>query len=172
MFETSACKLAATKIVNGLDGPYTTWVLKSLSDGDTYFMLKATGLTFLRMQLDYFLCLVDKQKKVEIDSYQALLNYWLSFTDITAQLRISSQLSWIEKDDLFLEGFDQEFRHEILRRLKWNNRRQYVDDPWPTYQDSLKPTKVPGVGLRSQAVEVDGIEVATAELSSSALVEG
>ncbi|KAI6099539.1 hypothetical protein EDD16DRAFT_1717810 [Pisolithus croceorrhizus] len=182
--------------------------------------------------------LVDKQKRVKIDSYQALLNYRLSFTDIAAQLRISSQLSWIEKDDLFLEG-------------------QYVDDPWPTYQvaqeaerlleegyrcelrearlardqwgaqeaqyeaemresraamtkeqcrglercsesarpgskasqssssaslevqslthdlqDSSKPSKAPGVGLRSQAVEVDGIEVAAAELSSSALVEG
>ncbi|KAI6095322.1 hypothetical protein EDD16DRAFT_1528682 [Pisolithus croceorrhizus] len=78
--------------------------------------------------------LVNKQKKVEMDSYQALLNYWLSFTDIAAQLRISSQLLWIEKDDLFLEGFDQEFQCEILQRLKWNDQRQYVDDPWPTYQ--------------------------------------
>ncbi|KAI6094102.1 hypothetical protein EDD16DRAFT_1722198 [Pisolithus croceorrhizus] len=145
--------------------------------------------------------LVDKQKKVKIDSYQALLNYRLCFTDITAQLRISSQLLWIEKDDLFLEGFDQEFQSKILQRLKWNDRRQYVDDPWPTYQvareaerllkegycfelrearlardqwsareaqyeaemqqsraDSSKPSKVPGVGSRSQAVEVDRIE--------------
>ncbi|KAI6095516.1 hypothetical protein EV401DRAFT_1896050 [Pisolithus croceorrhizus] len=201
--------------------------------------------------------LVDKQKRVKINSYQALLNYWLCFTDIAAQLRISSQLSWIEKDDLFLEGFDQEFQGEILRRLKWNDRRQYVDDPWPTYQvtqeaerlleegycfelrearltrdqwgtreaqyeaemqesraaraeeqcrdpekcsesarpgskalqfssstllkiqsltrnsqDSLMPLEAPGEGLRSQAVEVDGIKVAAAELSSSALVEG
>ncbi|KAI6097283.1 hypothetical protein EDD17DRAFT_1503034 [Pisolithus thermaeus] len=201
--------------------------------------------------------LVDKQKKVKIDSYQALLNYQLSFTDIAVQLRISSQLSWIEKDDLFLEGFDQEFQSEILRRLKWNDQRQYVDDPWPTYQvareaervleegyrfelrearlardqwsareaqyeaemqqsravwteeqcrepercsesarlgskasqppsstslevqslthdlqDSSKPSKAPGVGSRSQAVKVDGIEVAAAELSSSALVQG
>ncbi|KAI6143546.1 hypothetical protein EDD17DRAFT_1515604 [Pisolithus thermaeus] len=131
--------------------------------------------------------LVDKQKKVKIDSYQALLNY--------------RQLLWIEKDDLFLEGFDQEFQSKILQRLKWNDRRQYVDDPWPTYQvareaerllkegycfelrearlardqwsareaqyeaemqqsraDSSKPSKVPGVGSRSQAVEVDRIE--------------
>ncbi|KAI6100731.1 hypothetical protein EDD16DRAFT_1526341 [Pisolithus croceorrhizus] len=50
--------------------------------------------------------LVDKQKKVKIDSYQALLNYRLSFTDIAAQLQISSQLLWIKKDDLFLKGFD------------------------------------------------------------------
>ncbi|KAI6107635.1 hypothetical protein EDD16DRAFT_1523110 [Pisolithus croceorrhizus] len=187
--------------------------------------------------------LVDKQKKVKIDSYQALLNYRLCFTNIAAQLRISSQLSWIKKDDLFLEGFDREFQGEILQRLKWNDRRQYVDDPWPTYQvareaerllkegyrfelreahlerdqwstreaqyeaemresravwteeqcrglercsesvrpgskasqsssstllkiqslthnlqDSLKPSKVPGVGSRSQAVEVDGTQ--------------
>ncbi|KAI6109294.1 hypothetical protein EDD17DRAFT_1503922 [Pisolithus thermaeus] len=189
--------------------------------------------------------LVDKQKKVKIDSYKALLNYQLCFTDIAAQLQISSQLSWIEKDGLFFKG------------LKWNNQRQYVDDPWPTYQvaqeaerllkegyrfklrevhlardqwstqeaqfkakmqelravwtkeqcqglekcsesarlglkasqplsstsleiqsltrnlqDSSKPLKAPGVGLRSQAVEVDGIEVAVAEPSSLALVEG
>ncbi|KAI6098674.1 hypothetical protein EDD16DRAFT_1526800 [Pisolithus croceorrhizus] len=78
--------------------------------------------------------LVNKQKKVKINSYQALLNYRLCFTDIAAQLRISSQLSWIKKDDLFLEGFDQEFQGKILRRLKWNDRRQYVDDPWLTYQ--------------------------------------
>ncbi|KAI6095303.1 hypothetical protein EV401DRAFT_2083781 [Pisolithus croceorrhizus] len=39
-------------------------------------------------------------------------------------------------------------------------------------EDSSKPLKVPGVGLRSQAVEVDGIEVAVAELSGPPLVEG
>ncbi|KAI6161857.1 hypothetical protein EDD17DRAFT_1508717 [Pisolithus thermaeus] len=39
-------------------------------------------------------------------------------------------------------------------------------------QDSLKPSKAPGVGLRSQVVEVDGIKVAVAEPSSLALVEG
>ncbi|KAI6116496.1 hypothetical protein F5141DRAFT_1062528 [Pisolithus sp. B1] len=116
--------------------------------------------------------LVDKQKKVKIDSYQALLNYRLSFTDIAAQLQISSQLSWIEKDDLFLEGFNRELQGKILRRLKWSDQRQYVDDPWPTYQDSSKPSKAPGVGSRSQVIEVDGIKVAVAEPSSSALVEG
>ncbi|KAI6167155.1 hypothetical protein EDD17DRAFT_1504855 [Pisolithus thermaeus] len=98
--------------------------------------------------------LVNKQKKVEIDSYQALLNYRLSFTDIAAQLRISSQLLWIEKDDLFLEGLLEEGYCFELR------------------EDSSKPLKVPGVGLRSQAVEVDGIEVAVAELSGPPLVEG
>ncbi|KAI6097108.1 hypothetical protein EDD16DRAFT_1520814 [Pisolithus croceorrhizus] len=108
--------------------------------------------------------LVDKQKKVEIDSYQALLNYWLSFTDIAAQLQISSQLSWIEKDDLFLEGFNQEFQSEILRRLKWNDRRHL--------QDSSKPSKAPGEGSRSQVAEAEGIEVAVADPSSSALVKG
>ncbi|KAI6105931.1 hypothetical protein EDD16DRAFT_1524263 [Pisolithus croceorrhizus] len=170
--------------------------------------------------------LVDKQKKVKIDSYQALLNYRLSFTDIAAQLRISSQLSWIEKDDLFLEGFDQEFQSEILRRLKWNNRRQLLKegycfelrevrlarDQWSTReaqyeaemqesravmaeeqcrepekcsesarpgskasqsssstsleiqsltrnsQNSLKLSKAPGEGLRSQVVKVDSIK--------------
>ncbi|KAI6094408.1 hypothetical protein EV401DRAFT_1896335 [Pisolithus croceorrhizus] len=97
--------------------------------------------------------LVDKQKKVEIDSYQALLNYRLSFTDIAAQLRISSQLSWIEKDDLFLEGFDQEFQCEILRRLKWNDRRQYVDDPWPTYQVAREAERLLEEGYRFELRE-------------------
>ncbi|KAI6095095.1 hypothetical protein F5141DRAFT_1068707 [Pisolithus sp. B1] len=200
--------------------------------------------------------LVDKQKKVKIDSCKALLNYQLCFTDIAAQLRISNQLSWIEKDDLFLEGFDREFQGEILQRLKWNNRREYADDPWPTCQvtreaerlleegyhfelreaclardqqsareaqyeaemqesraarmeeqcrglekcsesarlgskalqspsstsfkiqllthnsqDSSKLLKAPGEGSRGQAVEIEGIEVAAAELSSSPLVE-
>ncbi|KAI6118188.1 hypothetical protein F5141DRAFT_1061827 [Pisolithus sp. B1] len=200
--------------------------------------------------------LVDKQKKVKINSCKALLNYRLCFTDIAAQLRISKQLSWIEKDDLFLEGFDREFQGEILQRLKWNNRREYADHPWPTCQvtqeaerlleegyrfklreahlardqqsareaqyeaemqksraarmeeqcrglekcsesarlgskalqspsstsfeiqllthnsqDSSKLLKAPGEGSRGQAVEIEGIEVAAAELSSSPLVK-
>ncbi|KAI6097125.1 hypothetical protein EV401DRAFT_1895590 [Pisolithus croceorrhizus] len=200
--------------------------------------------------------LVDKQKKVKINSCKALLNYRLCFTDIAAQLRISNQLSWIEKDDLFLEGFDQEFQGEILQRLKWNNQREYADHPWPTCQvtreaerlleegycfklreahlardqqsaqeaqyeaemqksraarmeeqcrglekcsesarlgskalqspsstsfeiqllthnsqDSSKLLKAPGEGSRGQAVEIEGIEVAAAELSSSPLVK-
>ncbi|KAI6100461.1 hypothetical protein EDD16DRAFT_1516594 [Pisolithus croceorrhizus] len=98
--------------------------------------------------------LVDKQKKVKIDSYQALLNYRLSFTDIAVQLRISSQLSWIEKDDLFLKGFDQEFQSEILRRLKWNDRRQYVDDPWPTYQVAQEAERLLEEGYRFELREV------------------
>ncbi|KAI6094612.1 hypothetical protein EV401DRAFT_1896284 [Pisolithus croceorrhizus] len=110
--------------------------------------------------------LVDKQKKVKIDSYKALLNYWLCFTNITAQLQVSNQLLSIEKDDLFLEGFDQEFQGKILQRLKWNDQRQYADDPWPTCQNSLKLSKVPGEGSRSQVVEVDSIEVAVAEIPS------
>ncbi|KAI6100948.1 hypothetical protein EDD16DRAFT_1716859 [Pisolithus croceorrhizus] len=108
--------------------------------------------------------LVNKQKKVEIDSYQALLNYRLSFTDIAAQLRISSQLLWIEKDDLFLEGMWM--THGPHTRLL---EEGYC---FELREDSSKPLKVPGVGLRSQAVEVDGIEVAVAELSGPPLVEG
>ncbi|KAI6095561.1 hypothetical protein EDD16DRAFT_1528524 [Pisolithus croceorrhizus] len=39
-------------------------------------------------------------------------------------------------------------------------------------QDSLMPLEAPGEGLRSQVVEAEGIEVAVAEPSSSALVKG
>ncbi|KAI6118062.1 hypothetical protein F5141DRAFT_1061733 [Pisolithus sp. B1] len=53
--------------------------------------------------------LIDEQKKVKIDSYEALLNYQLHFTKVAAHLRVTNQLSSIEKDDLYLEGFDQEF---------------------------------------------------------------
>ncbi|KAI6102199.1 hypothetical protein F5141DRAFT_1065687 [Pisolithus sp. B1] len=123
------------------------------------------------------------------------------------------KLSWIEKDDLFLKGFNQEFQGEILRRLKWNNRREYADNPWPTcqvnqeaerlleegyrfklreahlardqqsaqeaqYEAEMQESRAarmeeqsPGEGSRGQAVEVEGIEVAAAELSSSPLVE-
>ncbi|KAI6117416.1 hypothetical protein EDD16DRAFT_1520091 [Pisolithus croceorrhizus] len=125
--------------------------------------------------------LVDKQKKVKIDSCKALLNYWLCFTDIAAQLQISNQLSWIKKDDLFLKG------------LKWNNQREYADNPWPTCQvtreaerllkegycfelreDSLKLLKAPGEGSRGQAVKVEGIEVTLyiAEESLTAELQG
>ncbi|KAI6004191.1 hypothetical protein EDD15DRAFT_2151442, partial [Pisolithus albus] len=78
--------------------------------------------------------LVDEQKKVKIDSFEALLDYRLCFTKVAMHLRVTNQLSSIEKDDLYLEGFDQGFRREILQRLEWNDRRRYADDPWPTCQ--------------------------------------
>ncbi|KAI6096002.1 hypothetical protein F5141DRAFT_1067927 [Pisolithus sp. B1] len=181
--------------------------------------------------------LVDKQKKVKIDSCKALLNYRLCFTDIAAQLRISNQLSWIEKDNLFLkgeyaddpwptcqvtreaerllkEGYRFELREAHLARDQQSAREaQYeaemqesraarmeeqcqglekcsesarlgskaLQSPSSTSfeiqllthnsQDSSKLLKVPGEGSRGQAVEIEGIEVAAAELSSSPLVE-
>ncbi|KAI5993871.1 hypothetical protein EDD15DRAFT_2366951 [Pisolithus albus] len=78
--------------------------------------------------------LVDEQKKVKIDSLEALLNYRLCFTKVATHLRVTDQLSSMEKDDLYLEGFDRGFRREILQRLEWNDRRRYADDPWPTCQ--------------------------------------
>ncbi|KAI6111465.1 hypothetical protein EDD16DRAFT_1521954 [Pisolithus croceorrhizus] len=117
--------------------------------------------------------LVDKQKKVKINSYKALLNYQLCFIDIAAQLQISNQLSWIKKDNLFLKGLNQEFQGKILQRLKWNDQRQYADDPWPTFQvaceaerllkeeycfKSSKLSKAPREGSRSQVIKVDGIK--------------
>ncbi|KAI6099165.1 hypothetical protein F5141DRAFT_1066733 [Pisolithus sp. B1] len=78
--------------------------------------------------------LVDKQKKVKINSCKALLNYRLCFTDIAAQLRISNQLSWIEKDDLFLEG-------------------EYADDPWPTCQVTREAERLLEEGYRFELRE-------------------
>ncbi|KAI5980461.1 hypothetical protein EDD15DRAFT_1046433, partial [Pisolithus albus] len=78
--------------------------------------------------------LVDEQKKVKIDSLEALLDYRLCFTKVATHLRVTNQLSSMEKDDLYLEGFDRGFRREILQRLEWNDQRRYADDPWPTCQ--------------------------------------
>ncbi|KAI6099416.1 hypothetical protein EV401DRAFT_1894864 [Pisolithus croceorrhizus] len=78
--------------------------------------------------------LVDKQKKVKINSSEALLDYQLCFTEVATHLQVMNQLSSIEKDDLFLEGFDREFQSEILQRLEWNGQRQHTEDPWPTCQ--------------------------------------
>ncbi|KAI6126948.1 hypothetical protein F5141DRAFT_1060591 [Pisolithus sp. B1] len=175
MFETSACKPAALKIMNGLDGPYGTLVLTSLSDGEAYFMLKEIGLTLCppAQYSKYDLYdLVDKQKKFKINSSEALLNYRLCFTEVATHLQVMNQLSSIEKDDLFLKGFNQEFQSEILQRLKWNGRRQHTEDPWPTCQDSSKLSKVPGGSSRGQALKVDSSKVAVAEPSCSPLVEG
>lgn len=198
--------------------------------------------------------LVDEQKKVKIDSLEALLDYRLCFTKVATHLRVTNQLSSIEKDDLYLEGFDRGFQCEILQRLEWNDRRRYADDPWPTcqvtreaeglleegyrfesrqarydrdqqrareaqyeamvqelratraqeecskreraarpgpsaskfpcsasletysltetLQDSFMPSKVPEDDLRGQLLEVDGVEVVTAEPSHSSPVEG
>ncbi|KAI6104281.1 hypothetical protein F5141DRAFT_1065089 [Pisolithus sp. B1] len=128
MFETSACKPAASMIMNGIDGPYSTLVSTSSSDGEAYFMLKETGLTLLQMcpavrYLKHNLYnLIDEQKTVKIDSYKALLDYQLHFTKVAAHLRVMSQLLSIKKDDLFLKG------------LEWNDQRQYADDRWPACQ--------------------------------------
>ncbi|KAI6019035.1 hypothetical protein BKA83DRAFT_4127636 [Pisolithus microcarpus] len=102
MFETSACKLAALKTTIGLDGPLGTLELRNLSNGEGYSGLKETGLYDLYD-------LVDKQKKVKINSFEALLNYQLCFTKVTTHLQVTNQLLSIKKDDLYLKGFDQEF---------------------------------------------------------------
>ncbi|KAI6022840.1 hypothetical protein BKA83DRAFT_4125593 [Pisolithus microcarpus] len=59
--------------------------------------------------------LVDEQKKVKIDSFEALLDYWLCFTKVVTCLQVTSQLSSIKKDNLYLKG-------------------HHADDPWPTCQ--------------------------------------
>ncbi|KAI6095416.1 hypothetical protein F5141DRAFT_1068394 [Pisolithus sp. B1] len=182
--------------------------------------------------------LIDEQKKVKIDLYKALLDYQLHFTKVAAHLQVMSQLSSIEKDDLFLKGFDQEFQNDPwptcqvtqeaerllkkgyrleLREVHITGDQQRAREAWyearvqelkameaeeqcqgmeksvrlgskasqsrsstalkiqlltHSLQESSKLSKVPGESSRSQALEVDGIEVAMAEPSSSPLVEG
>ncbi|KAI6118592.1 hypothetical protein EV401DRAFT_1888670 [Pisolithus croceorrhizus] len=69
--------------------------------------------------------LIDEQKTVKIDSYEALLNYQLHFTKVVAHLRVTSQLLSIKKDVLFLEGFDQEFQRlfEALKSARRNLKK-------------------------------------------------
>ncbi|KAI6101897.1 hypothetical protein F5141DRAFT_1218108 [Pisolithus sp. B1] len=107
--------------------------------------------------------LIDKQKMVKIDSYEALLDYQLHFTKVAAHLRVKSQLSSIEKDDLFLKGFNREFQSSTVLKIQSLTH---------SLQDSSKLSKAPGESSRSQALKVDGIEVAMAELSSLPLVKG
>ncbi|KAI6106700.1 hypothetical protein EV401DRAFT_1892461 [Pisolithus croceorrhizus] len=78
--------------------------------------------------------LVDKQKKVKINSSEAILDYQLCFTEVATHLQVTNQLSSIEKDDLYLEGFDREFQGEILQSLEWDGQRRHTEDPWPTCQ--------------------------------------
>ncbi|KAI6100398.1 hypothetical protein EDD16DRAFT_1717442 [Pisolithus croceorrhizus] len=78
--------------------------------------------------------LVDKQKKVKINSSEAILDYRLCFTEVATHLQVTNQLSSIEKDDLYLEGFDREFQGEILQSLEWDGQRRHTEDPWPTCQ--------------------------------------
>ncbi|KAI6020995.1 hypothetical protein PISMIDRAFT_19667 [Pisolithus microcarpus 441] len=75
---------AASKIKFGLDSPFGT---SELREYDLYD-------------------LVDKQKRVKIDSFEALLDYQLCFTKVVTCLQVTNQLSSIEKDNLYLEGFD------------------------------------------------------------------
>ncbi|KAI6109937.1 hypothetical protein F5141DRAFT_1064024 [Pisolithus sp. B1] len=67
--------------------------------------------------------LIAEQKKVKIDLYEALLDY--------------CQLSSIEKDDLFLEGFDREFQN----------------DPWPTCQVTQEAERLLKKGYRLELRE-------------------
>ncbi|KAI6101927.1 hypothetical protein F5141DRAFT_1065872 [Pisolithus sp. B1] len=131
--------------------------------------------------------LIDEQKTVKINSYETLLDYWLHFTKVAAHLQATSQLLSIKKDDLFLEGVQElkatraEEQCQGMERCSKKLGLKASQSPGFTalkiqslthsLQDSLKLLKVPGESSRSHTLEVDGIEVAMAELSSLPLVE-
>ncbi|KAI6113947.1 hypothetical protein EDD17DRAFT_1768620 [Pisolithus thermaeus] len=106
MFKHAACKPAASKIMNGLNGPSGTLELRSLNVSQIFLLFRCPAVWYSKHDLYN---LIDKQKKVKIDSYEALLNYWLHFTKVAAHLQVVNQLLSIEKDDLYLKGFNQEF---------------------------------------------------------------
>ncbi|KAI6114594.1 hypothetical protein EDD16DRAFT_1521015 [Pisolithus croceorrhizus] len=133
--------------------------------------------------------LIDKQKTVKIDSYEALLDYQLYFTKVTR-----------EAERLLEKGYHSELREACITRDQQRAREaQYearvqeskatraeeqcrgmercsftaleIQSLTYSLQDSLKLLKVLGESSRSQALKVDGIEVAMAEPSSLPLVE-
>ncbi|KAI6112129.1 hypothetical protein EDD16DRAFT_1521591 [Pisolithus croceorrhizus] len=122
---------------------------------------------------------------VKIDSYEALLDYWLHFTKVVAHLQVMSQLSSIKKDDLFLKGIllgvegsahhkrpVEGLRGPVQSQDARVESHEGSGEMQRDLQDSLKLSKAPGESSRGQALKVDSIEVAVAELSCSPLVEG
>ncbi|KAI6104117.1 hypothetical protein F5141DRAFT_1064961 [Pisolithus sp. B1] len=145
-------------------------------------LLRCPAVQYLKHDL---YSLIDKQKMVKIDSYEALLDYWLHFTKVVAHLRVMSQLSSIKKDDLFLKGIPLGVEGSAHHKRPVEGLRGPVQsqdarveshegsgEMQRDLQDSLKLSKAPGESSRGQALEVDSIEVAVAELSCSPLVEG
>ncbi|KIN92753.1 hypothetical protein M404DRAFT_36750 [Pisolithus tinctorius Marx 270] len=84
--------------------------------------------------------LVDSQARREIHTEEELMNYRLYFLDLAMFLRVSKQLEADELEDLYVQGFDKEFQHEIIRKMRHNNRWRHSDDPWPMEQVTYTAT--------------------------------
>ncbi|KIO03135.1 hypothetical protein M404DRAFT_27420 [Pisolithus tinctorius Marx 270] len=94
--------------------------------------------------------LVDSRARREIRTEEELMNYRLYFLDLATFLRVSKQLEADELEDLYVQGFDKEFRREIIRKMRCDNRRRHSDDPWPMEQVTYTATRLLHKGFRSE----------------------
>ncbi|KIO08956.1 hypothetical protein M404DRAFT_22198 [Pisolithus tinctorius Marx 270] len=86
--------------------------------------------------------LVDSRARREIHTEEELMNYRLYFLDLAMFLRVSKQLEADELEDLYVQGFDKEFRREIIRKMRCDDRQQHSDDPWPMEQEAVELERV------------------------------
>ncbi|KIO08068.1 hypothetical protein M404DRAFT_23332 [Pisolithus tinctorius Marx 270] len=94
--------------------------------------------------------LVDSRARREIRTEEELMNYRLYFLDLATFLRVSKQLEADELEDLYVQGFDKEFRREIIRKMRRDDRRRHSDDPWPMEQVTYTATRLLHKGFRSE----------------------
>ncbi|KIO11048.1 hypothetical protein M404DRAFT_48577, partial [Pisolithus tinctorius Marx 270] len=86
--------------------------------------------------------LVDSRARREICTEEELMNYRLYFLDLATFLWVSKQLEADELEDLYVQGFDKEFRREIIRKMQRDDRRRHSDDPWPMEQVTYTATRL------------------------------
>ncbi|KIN94281.1 hypothetical protein M404DRAFT_35221 [Pisolithus tinctorius Marx 270] len=94
--------------------------------------------------------LVDSRARREIHTEEELMNYRLYFLDLAMFLRVSKQLEADELEDLYVQGFDKEFRREIIRKMRRDDRRRHSDDPWPMQQVTHTAMQLLRKGFRSE----------------------
>ncbi|KIO09233.1 hypothetical protein M404DRAFT_22408 [Pisolithus tinctorius Marx 270] len=84
--------------------------------------------------------LIDSRARREVCTEEELMNYRLYFLDLATYLRVLKQLEADELEDLYLQGFNKEFRSKIPLEFKAERLEEHP-----------KPT----------GVEVEGLEILT-----------
>ncbi|KIN98035.1 hypothetical protein M404DRAFT_31729 [Pisolithus tinctorius Marx 270] len=86
--------------------------------------------------------LVDSRARREIRTEEELMNYRLYFLDLATFLQVSKQLKADELEDLYVQGFDKEFRRKIIQKMRRDDRWRHSDDPWPMQQEAVELERV------------------------------
>ncbi|KIO08760.1 hypothetical protein M404DRAFT_22617 [Pisolithus tinctorius Marx 270] len=94
--------------------------------------------------------LVDSRARREVCTEEELMNYRLYFLDLATYLQVSKQLEADELEDLYVQGFDKEFRREIIWKMQRNDRRRHSDDPWSMQQVTYTAARLLHEGFRSE----------------------